>query len=175
MFMKYKQKKQYRLSAYDYSQEGGYFVTICTKDKQIYFGDVVDGCMKLSRIGEIAKQFWLQIPIHFKSVVLDEFVIMPNHIHGIILITDRRNVPRHVPTTGIRPLAKDSLSSIINHYKGNVRRWCNKNGFEPFSWQPRFYDHVIRDEKSLSKIRQYITNNPPKWEIDKNNVENLYM
>ena len=173
--MKYKEKKKYRLPEYDYSQEGGYFVTICTRDKEIYFGDVISGCMKLSRIGETAKQFWLQIPIRFNNVVLDEFVIMPNHVHGIILITHRRNVPWHVPTTGIRPLAKDSLSSIINHYKGNVKRWCNKNGFECFSWQPRFYDHVIRDEKSLNEIRQYIINNPLKWEIDRNNVENLYM
>ena len=85
-----------------------------------------------------------------------------------------QNTPRRVPT-GVQPLVKKSVSSVINHFKGNVKRWCNKNGFGYFAWQSRFYDRVIRDEKELTGVRKYILENPLKWEIDRNNPENLYM
>lgn len=128
-------------------------------------------------------------------MVLDEWIIMPNHIHGIIVIgggtgfqdfghqwknrpglvarTDE-NAPRRVPT-GIQPLVKNSLSSIVNHLKGNVKKWCNKNGFGYFSWQERFYDHIIREDIALNNIRDYIQDNPVNWERDRNNLGNLYM
>ena len=203
--MTYKFQKRYRLPEFDYSQTGGYFVTICTKNKETYFGNVVEGDMELSKVGDIAKKMWLEIPNRFEYVIIDEYVIMPNHIHGIIMITDNnfgntlegenspisRNAPRRVHGmqhdsvinkntprrvhTGIHPLIKKSVSSIINHFKGNVKRWCNKNGFKHFSWQSRYYDRVIRNEKELTDTRQYILDNPLKWEIDKNNPENLYM
>ena len=101
---------------------------------------------------------------------------MPNHVHGIIQIEnyDRRNAPWRVPTK-FGPLVKNSLSSIINHYKGNVKRCCNKNNFEHFAWQTRFYDRIIRTDEELNRIRQYIQNNPLKWELDRNNQENLFM
>ena len=179
MIVRYKNKKQHRLKEYDYSNSGYYYVTICTKNKNNYFGEVVDGKMKLAGIGDIAENFWLKIPDTYNNVILDEWIIMPNHIHGIIVIQNimnnrgdsnckDRNAPRHVPT-GLQPLCKNSLSSIINHYKGNVKRWCNKNGYEYFLWQSRFYDHIIRNEKSLFNIRKYIINNPINWDIDNEN------
>jgi len=170
---KYKLKKQYRLPHYDYSQNGCYFVTICTKNRKNSFGKI-----QLSEIGQIAKKYWLEITDRFNKVTLDEWMIMPNHVHGIVIIGENnvncRNTPRRVPT-GMQPLIKNSLSSIINHYKGNVKRFCNKNGFNHFSWQSRFYDHILRNENSLNKIREYILNNPLKWDLDKNNPDNLYM
>ncbi len=179
--MSYKLKKQYRLPSHDYSSNGYYFVTICTRNHRHFLGEIVDARrsasvpqMNLSRIGKIAKQFWLEIPNRFSYAKLDEFVIMPNHVQGIIIIDnqendDRRRAPWRARTFG--PLAKDSLSSIINHYKGNVKRWCNKNGFEDFVWQPKFHDSIIRDDRSLYYIQRYIKNNPSKWALDRNNLE----
>ena len=174
--MVYSVKKRYRLLDYDYSSTGFYFVTICTKNKARHFGDIIKEKISLSNIGEMTKKYWLSIPDRFDNAILDEWVIMPNHIHGINIIMndEKKNAPRRVPT-GMRPLVKSSLSSIINHFKGNVKKWCNKNGFNYFTWQPRFYDHIIRNEKSLRTIQEYIVNNPLKWELDKNNPENIYM
>jgi len=96
--MGYKFQKRYRLNEFDYLQAGGYFVTICAKNKETYFGDIFNGNMKLSKIGEIAQKIWLEIPNIFDNVMIDEYVIMPNHIHGIIMITNnnRRNAPWRV-------------------------------------------------------------------------------
>lgn len=171
---KYKNKKQYRHKNYDYSQNGFYFVTICAKNREMFFSDVENGKIKLSEVGLIADKFWREIPERFLIVKIDEYIIMPNHIHGIIAINDCRNAPRRVPT-GIQPLIKNSLSSIINHFKGNVQKFCNKNNLEYFSWQSRFHDRIIRNEEELNKIRQYIIDNPLKWESDRNNLENLFM
>ncbi|HRY63644.1 MAG TPA: transposase [Patescibacteria group bacterium] len=157
----------------------------------------------LSPIGEMAQKYWLEIPNHFPGAELDYFVIMPNHIHGIIIINNQadkkesivspaennidigrnaprrvqkndieyENAPRRVPT--IRPLSINSLSSIINHFKGGVKKLCNQNGYEYFVWQPRFHDHIIRDERELNDIRQYIEYNPDQWQWDKENVGGL--
>lgn len=170
--MKYKSNKQYRIFGYDYSSSGYYFVTICVKSHKCLLGKVVGGCVKLSRIGFVAKRYWSEIPFRYHNVELDEWVIMPNHIHGIVKILDDsrnapwRNTPRCVPTAGMGPLMPSSLSSIINHFKGNVKRWCNKNKFEYFCWQPRYHDRVIRNEDELHAIRTYIRENPLKWEFD---------
>ena len=188
--MSYKLQKQYRLSNHDYSSDGYYFVTICIKDRQHFFGKIKGTCngvivpkMNLSEIGRIAMKYWSDIPNRFSCVKLDEFVIMPNHLHGIIEIVNqenndkntprRRNAPRRVRTFGA--LERNSLSSIINHYKGAVKKWCNKNGHGGFSWQPKFRDSVIRGDKSLYKIVKYIKDNPRNWERDRNNQEDLYM
>lgn len=178
MLKKYKDKKQYRYKNYDYTQNGFYFVTICTKDKKMFFGEIENGKIELSDVGLIAEKFWLKIPSHFLFVKLHEFVVMPDHMHGIIEINNGRNAPRRDPTNnpiGIHPLVKNSLSSIINHFKGNVKRYCNKNNFQYFIWQPRFHDRIIRNEKELEGASQYIIDNPTKWELEKNNPENLYM
>lgn len=174
--MVYKRKKQYRYKGYDYSQNGYYFVTICTKDREMFFGDIENSKMELSEIGLVVKKFWQEIPERFPVASLDECVLMPNHLHGIIVINNRRNVPRHVPTRqGVQPLVKNSLSSIINHFKGNVKRYCNKNNLEYFSWQSRFHDRIIRDEEELNRIREYVRNNPSRWELDRNNQDNLFI
>jgi REP element-mobilizing transposase RayT len=177
--MKFREYKQYRHKAHDYSEPAYYFITICTHKKILFFGKIKgeeeDARIELSEPGEVAKRFWFKIPNRFSNVELDEFVIMPNHIHGIIKIV-RRNAPRRVPTEGIRmglePLRRSSLSSIINHYKGNITKWCNRNGYN-FAWQPRFYDRIVRNGRELNKIRQYIWDNPAKWSVDRNNPKNI--
>ena len=164
-----------RLKNYDYRSPGWYYVTICTDQRRHFFGEIKSHMMGLSQIGLIAHRFWQDIPNHFGHVVLDEFVIMPNHMHGLIGLksnsdkTSRRDVKFNVSTnkrmSDISP-KPGSLSTIIRSYKGSVTRWCNKNGFNDFAWQSKFYEHIVRDEKSLNRIRRYIYNNPIQWQQD---------
>ncbi|MGE5583583.1 MAG: transposase [Bacillota bacterium] len=129
--------------------------------------------MVLSMTGEIAEKFWKEIPERFPVVRLDAWIIMPNHIHGILAIEQhdgnmrRRNASGRVPTRGIHPLIPNSVSSIINHYKGNVKRYCDRNNMSYFAWQPRFHDRIIRSEPALQAIRRYIRENPARWGKDK--------
>ena len=149
--------------------------------------------MRLSKIGETAQKFWREIVIHFPDVKLDEFIIMPNHIHGIIIIEN--NIVGNNNYCSLRRVAWQtkwarSLSSVIRGFKIGVKKWCGENNYEHFAWQKSFYDHIIRNEKSLNKIRQYIIDNPLRclpaislsasgdWqagELDRNNPENLWM
>jgi len=168
--------KQIRLRQYDYTQPGYYFVTICTKNKTELFGTIEKCKMLLNETGKIAERLWKQIPETCKVVSLDEFIVMPNHLHGIVVINpDRKGGTPRRAATGLHALTPNSLPSIVNHYKGAVKKECNKNGFTDFLWQSRFYDHVIRKDESLDKIREYIRNNPLKWELDRNNPSSLYM
>jgi len=178
--MNYKESKQYRLPGYNYANDGMYFITICTKDNEVFFGNVIGGKMKLSKIGEIADQYLRDIPKHFPQVKLDEYVVMPNHAHGIlelrndIVVRTRHGAFLQQNSMGIHPLIKNSLSSIINHYKGAVKKWCNENNYENFEWTSRFRDTVILHENALYNFRKYIINNPANWEKDKNKQKNLY-
>ena len=150
-------RRSIRLQKYDYSQSGSYFVTICIQDKQYYFGKIVDQKMILSKIGQTANKCWTDIPKHYPNVVLDEFIIMPNHIHGIIEITSNATVgaQNFVPlrdeqkTNKFQHIIPKSLGSIIRGYKIGVKKWCNENGFEFFEWQRGFYEHIIRDKGAL--------------------------
>ena len=167
--------KSIRLKHYDYSSCGAYYVTICTKNREHFFGDLVNGKMELSEIGEIVLDEWIKTKQIRDYVRLDEFVVMPNHFHGIVIIEN--NVMSNVETCrGMslqkynrfsKPLA-NSISMIINHFKSAVKRWCNKNGCEHFEWQRGFYEHIIRDENGLNRIREYIINNPIQWKLDMN-------
>jgi len=170
-----------RLKGWDYRNPGYYFVTIGTNNREHYFGQIMDGEMHLSAVGEIAAQCWREIPEHHADVELDEFVVMPNHVHGIVVI--RKPVVETSHATSLRGNPKmseispkaGSLSTIIRSYKSAVTRFTGLNGFNGFAWQSRFYDHILRDENSFNNIRQYIFDNPVKWELDKENPSNLYM
>ena len=172
-----------RLQKFDYSSNGYYFVTICTKDKENCFGEVVNNKMQLSEIGKIVKTYWFRIQNHFSFVITDEFIIMPNHIHGIMVIchnnktnndiynNNGRDMINHVSTwKKMTPMGKYTLGEIIRWYKGIVTFHIRNKLCNTFSWQPRFYDHIIRDEKSLLSIREYIHNNPKNWEEDEENT-----
>jgi REP element-mobilizing transposase RayT len=165
-----------RLKDWDYSSSGYYFITICTKNKKCFFGDVEDGDVRFTRIGEAANRYWQEIPVHFRNVKLDEYIVMPNHVHGIIIITND-----NVETQNVASLQSkrnkfgpqsNNLASIIRGYKIGVKKWSTINGIN-FAWQPRFHEHIIRSEESLQKISEYILNNPIKWELDEYHPENL--
>ena len=154
---------------WDYSSPGLYFVTICTHEMRMDFGRVVNSEMKLSSIGKSAEDQWKAIPSHFKNVTLDEFVVMPNHLHGIIKITGpwepklgRKDVTKTL--TDVSPKS-GSLSHVIRCYKGGVTYWCKEQALT-FNWQDGFNDRIVLGAKSLEAIRQYIRDNPKNWERD---------
>lgn len=162
-----------RLQNYDYSSNGYYFITICTKNREYFFGEIADNKMQLSKMGKTAEKFWLEIPKHFPFVKLDEFVVMPNHVHGIIIIN--KTISKTVVKTGINRFqnqGKNTISSIIGSYKSVCTKIINQSQNKmTFGWQPRFYDHVIRNEKSFYRIREYIKNNLENWKDDRNNIK----
>lgn len=177
--MSYKLQKQYRLKDYDYSSDGFYFVTLCTQDREDYFGQIIDCKMQLSQIGYVAQKCWLEIPGHFPFVKLDEFVVTPNHIHGIIIVIDNSVGTQNFAFLQIKneyqnkfgPQSKN-LSSIIRGFKIGVTKYAKNNNIY-FAWQSRFHDRIIRDEQELNRIRHYILLNPEKWETDRNNPNNF--
>jgi putative transposase len=171
-----------RLKGWDYRNAGYYFVTICTHERGDFFGKVEGHEMDLSPLGDIAAGCWAEIPAHHAGIELDEWIVMPNHVHGIVII---RGAVEALPATPLQPHGNTkvsqispkagSLSVVIRSYKSAVSRWAGLNGYQDFAWQPRFYDHIIRDDRSLNNIRAYISGNPVKWERDKENLSNLYM
>lgn len=168
-------RKLNRLKGYDYSQDGYYFVTICTKNRIEIFGQVNNGEMILNGNGNIVYRHWLDLPNHFWNCQLDEFVVMPNHLHGIVIINNQVGTDLKSVSTE-RDLKRYSLSNIIQGFKIFSSRCINKqNRNIIFRWQRSFYDHIIRNDISLYKIRQYIIENPLKWELDRNNPKNLYL
>lgn len=178
---KYNPQNHYRrsiqLKIYDYSQPGAYFITICTNNHQCTFGEVVNGKMILNGYGKIAQQCWLGIPKHFPNVELDKFVIMPNHIHGIIVIHSDVGAPlAGVQNNEAGASPAPTVGNIIGAYKSIVVNRCLKifkeNGlYMRKIWQRNYYEHIIRNEYELNKIREYIVNNPLKWELDIENPE----
>ncbi len=169
-----------RLKGYDYSQNGAYFVTICTQNRECLFGEIVAGEMRRNEFGEIARLEWLQTAALRPDVELDAFVVMPNHIHGILLIVEgavgtQRAVSLPSQSASFGKLLSGSLSTIIRSYKSAVTKRINELRNIPgvAVWQSRYYDHIIRNEASLSSIREYIYSNPARWQMDNENRMNL--
>jgi putative transposase len=162
-----------RLQSHDYSANGAYFVTICVEHHRCVFGTVKDSRCIHSELGEVASRFWEEAPQHHQGVEMGDFVVMPNHLHGIIWLVDR--VWTH---EDLRPRQKafespaaGSLSVVVRFFKSAVTRWANRNGHVGFKWQERFYDHVVRNKNSLDYIREYIARNPENWAYDFSNPE----
>jgi REP element-mobilizing transposase RayT len=165
-----------RLENYDYSQAGLYFVTICSKDRKCIFGKINDGIMVLNPNGINANQCWCEIPDHYQNIYLDAFIIMPNHIHGIIEISDRFQPvgKRHAASLPVCEIKTHTLGMVIGSFKSAVSRQINMINNTPGAeiWQRNFYDHIIRDDNSLQRIRGYIEANPYRWPFDNENPEN---
>jgi REP element-mobilizing transposase RayT len=183
-----------RLQTWDYGTNGAYFITICTQNREHFFGVVQNGTMQLSETGKIAEQLWIEIPNQFPFIELGNFVVMPNHVHGILIIN--KIVSPSVETRFIaskniesidnketrliaslpnknggfsgdkNPMLNDTISKIIRWYKGRCTFECRKINSD-FSWQSRFHDHIIRNSKSFDIIQNYIFENPMNWEKDK--------
>lgn len=174
-----------RLQSYDYASAGMYFITICTKDRTHYFGEIENGMMLFSELGNIVKKEWVKSPIirPYVNLELGEFVVMPNHFHAILIIGQNEyntviDTPRDTPrkdamhcvsttnpngntTNALKPQSKN-LASIIRGFKSSVTTYARKNNI-PFNWQPRYHDHIIRTGADYVRIGNYILNNPLNW------------
>lgn len=143
-------RKSPRLHEYDYAARGAYLVTACARDRACLFGTIVKGEMRLSEFGRIVRERWLEIPAYFPSVTLDMFVVMPNHLHGILWLSRAGQAP--------------PLPVVIGSFKAAASRTAGR----PL-WQRSFHDRVIRDEGELQAFRQYVADNPLRWAIDREN------
>lgn len=168
-------RRSIRLKDYDYSQAGAYFVTICSWNKECILGDIANGEMRLNEYGQVVSGEWQQSSIIRKEIELDTFLVMPNHIHGIVVIN--ACTPFNVGANGRSPLQMKpkSISSFVAGFKSSVTKQINQIRNTPGTpvWQRNYYEHIIRNENDLEKIRRYIVDNPLKWDMDENNPVNI--
>jgi putative transposase len=160
----YPARKRARLSTFNYSNGGYYFVTICAHERKCLFGEIIDGVMLPNSCGQMVTSVWMEIPQRFNQAILDSFIVMPNHIHGILVLE-----------TGL------SLSRVIQVFKSictnEYIRGVQKQRWEKFDqsiWQKSFYDHVIRNDQDLLRIQEYIVNNPLQWAMDEEHPNHQY-
>ncbi len=182
-----KRRRSTRLSGYDYAQTGAYFVTICTHGRLPLFGEIIGDEMRLNEAGRIVWDCWQAIPDHHPHAETDAFIVMPNHIHGIIFIRDDapdriQGVGSGVGANNYSPLQPKrtqfrsptrTLGSIVRGFKVGVTKWFRANTGISVVWQRNYYEHVIRDETALHNVRQYTIHNPAKWADDPGNPRNI--
>lgn len=166
-------RRSIRLKGYDYRQAGAYFVTIVVQGRECLLGQVVDGEMQLNAAGRMVCSTWCQLPEYYARVQLDAFVVMPNHIHGIIVLTQNELV---CPAPRASEL---SLPDVVHRFKSLTTlryiRGVNEEGWQPFIgrlWQRNYYEHIVRNNRDLEAIREYIALNPQRWATDEENPEN---
>ena len=181
-----RRRRSIRLKGYDYAQPGTYFVTVVTLDRVCVFGDMVGGAMRLNGAGTLAQRTWEALPCRFPGIGLDAFVVMPNHIHGIVTIDQSVGVPLvgtqdddHARmTAGAKASTRvaPTLGDVVGAYKSIVTveyaRGMKTDGWRPFRgrlWQRNYYEHIIRDENELDRAREYVVNNPLQWALDREN------
>ena len=220
-------RQSIRLRGYDYASVGAYFITVCTRNRESLFGEVLDGEMQLNDAGWIVRQVWEELPQRFPSIALDACVVMPNHVHGIVIVgaqfiapnvsgvdhshpvagnrvgvdrggINRDAVNRDVMNQGAMnraptdsgdlscvpgvPVVGDggvmnrgvmnhgpTLGEIVRTFKAVSAREIRRNNPPVLPWQRNYYEHIIRDDEELNRVRQYIANNPMQWGIDREN------
>jgi REP element-mobilizing transposase RayT len=188
-------RQSIRIRGYDYTQASAYFVTLCTHQRRCLFGQIVDGAMYLNCSGQFIQTCWKNLPNHFPFIELDVFVVMPNHIHGIIIITEktisssvgakhscpdisnaRESLSKNASPCPALPKGtkSGSLGAIVQNFKSVSTRKINRinSTLGETIWQRNYHEHIIRDQSSLHHIRQYITNNPQSWTEDPENQQN---
>lgn len=159
-------RKANRLKNYDYAKDNLYFVTSCVKDMLCCFGEVVDKKMILNNYGRIANDQWHWLAEKYPYIILHEFIVMPNHIHGIIEIS-RKKIDRVASHNDQPEIKIKSLSELMGAYKTTSSKQIHLIGFDDFKWHRSFHDHIIRDYMAYIRIANYIINNPIKWNGEK--------
>ena len=171
-------RRSVRLKEYDYSQPGGYFITIVAYQRICLFGEILNEEMQLNEYGHIADECWCAIPDHFTNVELEAYVVMPNHVHGIIVINNENRTTmnssssvgaRHaspLPPRGVKP---HSIGAIVGSFKSAVTRRIGRELNATGIWQRNYYEHIIRDHKDWDRIHRYIESNPSMWVEDEEN------
>ena len=159
------QRRSIRLQGYDYRQPGVYFVTLCTQERAALFGRVVDGVMHLNDAGTMVQVAWQEMPLVYPGLEIDEFVVMPNHVHGILV------------QVGMTAAAL-SLGDVVGRFKTlTARRYAEgvqQQGWSPFFgrlWQRNYYEHIVRNDPALDRLRRYILENPERWASDEENPD----
>jgi len=179
-------RRSLRLPEYDYGSAGVYFVTICTKDRRLLFGEIDHGAITLNDLGEIVTACWSDLPNHFPKIQLDCMIVMPNHIHGLIEIDNDRTAnpvgaqrAAPIPETAVRQphsnIQPGSLAAIVRSFKAAPTQRVNLLTGKPGAtiWQRNYYEHVVRDYAELQRVREYIVNNPVRWAEDEENPDVL--
>ncbi len=157
-----------RLQGWDYGSPGWYFVTICARNHESLFGEIANGQMQLFPAGQVVESECKNIPAHYSNVEVDAFVVMPNHLHAIVVI---RGVHQYSPHHQKLLPRSGSLSAIVRSFKAGVTYRCRTLGIVGFGWQTGFHDHILRGNASLSAVRDYIEKNPANWEKDQENYK----
>ena len=168
-------RQSIRLKDYDYTQPGAYFVTVCAHDRRDVWGKVRGGEVSLNGLGRIIEDCWGEVPAHFPHVRLDQYCVMPNHLHGILSIAHagRGTIYRAPTPEGFSQPVAGSLPTVIRTFKAAVTRHARKTvqGGSIRVWQRGYFERVIRDERELHLAREYIANNPAKWDLDTENPQ----
>ena len=176
----YHDRQSIRLKNYNYADVGNYFITICSKDRENLFGSITNSIMSQNEFGIIAEQVWKNIPNHFPNAKLDECVVMPNHIHGIINIVGVQNFEplksnfeplksnfEPLQINHYQHIIKQSIGSIVRSYKSEITKYFHNHTDRKTIWQRNFYEHIIRNEQEYFATKTYIKNNVKHWENDK--------
>ncbi|ABK98893.1 transposase [Pelobacter propionicus] len=161
-------RRSIRLQGYDYTQAGAYFVTVCARNRECLFGGIVNGDMRLNDAGRIVADSWEWLAEQYDHVSLDEYVVMPNHAHGIIVITDDCRGGSRTAPTGIRKPIGRLVGAFKTVSTKGINELCETAGRK--LWQRNYWEHIVRNEPELNRIREYIHNNPAQWELDSLNV-----
>ena len=181
-------RRSIRVKGYDYTQPGYYFITLVAKNRYCIFGSIAESDIKLNEIGELVVSCWLRIPDNFEHTTLDEFILMPNHLHGIIVIEEAvgmgeafGGIPQNVDNISslnaspLQPIGtkSGSLGAIIQNFKSVSTRIVNKQFFKPGNkiWQRNYFERIIRNERELNAITCYIQQNPIRWQVDRENLD----
>ncbi len=153
-----------RLKGWDYRNPALYFITICTKDMKLFFGNIKEGKMHFNELGKFAFDYMENINTHKENARIINHVVMPNHVHALIKLINKNPEKK---TNKFGPLLPGSLSSLINQYKGRVTKYANTNNLPWNGWHERFHDHIVHDFNQYEKIDNYITTNPLNWQSDR--------
>jgi putative transposase len=172
-------RRSLRLNGYNYAQAGAYFITVCIQDRACLFGHVADGAMRSNDAGQLATRLWHDLPARFSGLDVDAFVVMPNHVHGILVLSDvgaplvgarvgvdEKAATRAAPTVG------DIVGGFKSSFTVEYIRGVKRGQFPAFNrriWQRNYYEHIIRDEPDLTRVRRYIEENPLRWDFDQEN------
>mgnify|MGYP001160333489 FL=1 len=166
-------RRSIRLSGYDYSQNGAYFVTVCTWKRECLFGEIENNEMRLNDAGRIVFEEWIKTAEIRNEIELDEWIVMPNHFHGILVVSDGRGTARRAPTERFGQPVSGSLPTIIRSFKSAVTKRINEMRQTPGEqvWQRNYYERVIRNESEWHRIRRYLADNPARWGMDRENPD----
>jgi len=166
-------RRSIRLKDHDYSQAGAYYITACTQDRECLFGQVVDERMQLNEAGRIVQSVWDGVPQFYEGIESDASVVMPNHVHGVVVIRAAVGAIHKSPLPPVRAAERRRmlLSKIVGRFKMVSGKQINVLRATPGRpvWQRNYYEHIIRDDESLNRIRQYIADNPAQWDFDREN------